>query len=71
MTYGDTYTVGSSKNRFQVNTFSGVLGNFRIDIALTADHCYPVADKLFFNTGEGKCPYNLNNLDPVSGEARE
>ena len=46
--YGSSYTVGSSKKRFQVNTYQGMLGKQRFGMVVTADrNCYPVADKLY------------------------
>ena len=53
--FGDSYTIGSSKKRFQINTWEGMLGKARFSMAVTADqNCYPVADQLYGSDSNGE-----------------
>ena len=56
--YGATFTMHSGTHRFDVNTFDGMHsdGKLRLSMIVTADECYPVAQKIFGDDGKGKVP---------------
>ena len=52
--YGNSYTIGSSKKRVQVNAYEGMLGKSHFGMVVMADNCYPVADKIYGSEETGR-----------------